>query len=80
MIKNIEIINNGYVTKKDNNTLYFENGESIDFGDVVFVNCVQCGCPNKPTVPIFQKIKLFYNLLLCANLVLALLLLRKLKH
>ena len=29
MIKNIEIINNGYVTKKDNNTLYFENGESI---------------------------------------------------
>ena len=55
MIKNIEIINNGYVTKKDNNTLYFENGESIDFGDVVFVNCVQCGCPNKPTVPIFQK-------------------------
>ncbi len=68
IIKNIEIINNGYVTKKINNTLYFENNESIDFGDVIFVNCIQNGCPIKNTVPIFQKNKIILQpIILCQS-------------
>ncbi len=58
IIKTVKIIRHGYVKERKENTLYFQNGEQIDFGNSEFVDCVQNGCPIRETVPIFQKNKI----------------------
>jgi hypothetical protein len=58
LIKKVSFVREGYVTKRFNNTLVFSNGKEIDFGDAIFIDCVQNGLPDKLPTPIFQKNKI----------------------
>lgn len=57
MINEVKIIRKGYVKYRKKNTLYFEN-DSIDFGDSIFIDCIQNGGPVRESVPIFQPNKI----------------------